>query len=171
MSPRATDRLRHIAAPLSGGIPDAGSSLFSEYTSTPHSRAIALVPSVESASTTMTWSTSRLRRFRRVISSRIGPMVSATLRVGRTRLTVAGDRAPAAGGSARPAKSRWWKERASNQSRAPISMTHPLLRPRCFPALRAELMQPVTHAGGGRAGGFRDHGGLAAGEIEKTQRY
>ncbi|HEV2242909.1 MAG TPA: hypothetical protein VGR98_17830 [Streptosporangiaceae bacterium] len=65
MSPRATDRLRHIASPLPRAIPYSGSSSFSEYTSAPHRRAIPLVPSVESASTTMTWSTRLLRRFRR----------------------------------------------------------------------------------------------------------
>src|SRR5258708_8381268 len=96
----------------------------------------------------------------------MGPMVSATLRVGRTRLTVRGDRPPAGPGSARLAKSRQWKERSSNQSRALISTTHPLLRARCFTPAWAEPDDTRWLGRPRRAGGFRDRGGPVGGQIQ-----
>ncbi len=61
------------------------------------------VPSVESASTSMTWSISPLRSFSRATWARIGPIVSATLRVGSTNVVVS--RCPAWPGSAKDVNS------------------------------------------------------------------
>ena len=75
---------------------------------------MSAVPSAESASTTMTWSTSPLRSFSRATVARIGPMVAATLRVGKTTVVLRSRAGPAA---ARPANSWWLNDRWANHSR------------------------------------------------------
>ncbi len=93
-----------MASPLPSTWPNSGSRSASWCTSAPSAAAISAVPSPDAASTTSTWSISPSSASSR---STIGPIVSATSRVGSTTVTGSRLRSRSSSGG----NCEWWKGR------------------------------------------------------------